>query len=246
VPFNKFYENISKARKNTGTSLSGAWYRGISDGRYPLLPGLLRQRYRSADAEINIFADFWTMVEAEDITDDWERLSFMQHFGVPTRLLDWTEHLNVAVFFAVAFAISKGTQDPYIWVLNPFKLNKLYRGETVIYDAVDRIDFAYYKAAIASSFPNKFPLAMKPMWSNARVRAQAGTFTVHGSAEEPLEDLVGRNIATRVSIDHEAVDLIREKIFSEGINHSTVMGGPDGLALYLRQKYLTPRNKRER
>jgi hypothetical protein len=34
--------------------------------------------------------------------NDWHTLVNMQHYGIPTRLLDWTSVLGVAVFFATS------------------------------------------------------------------------------------------------------------------------------------------------
>jgi hypothetical protein len=237
MPFNKFFEEIEEAKNRTRTSKRGAWFRGISDGRYKLLPTLLRFPNRRPKAEVNIFADFWTMIQDHSIEDAWERLSFMQHFGAPTRLLDWTTDLNVATFFAVAYARKTGSGDPCIWVLNPYKLNEIYNGRRVIYDNVDRIPFNYYQAALSNSFP-KLPIAMRPAWSNARVWAQSGAFTMHGSSEQPLENLVRSNIATRVQIDHSSVRAIREKLLDEGVNDFRMVPSPEGLSLYLKRLHL--------
>ncbi len=237
MPINEFFDEVGKARKRTKTVESGAWYRGISDGRHKLVPSLLRYRNRHEHAEINIFSDFWTMIDGVDLADSWQRLSFMQHYGVPTRLLDWTTDLNVATYFALANSERKGTGDPCIWVLNPFKLNELYKGTRVIYDAVDLIDFDYRTSSLAGRFPNKMPLALRPTWSNSRIRLQSGCFTFHGT-DCPLEDLVRTNIASRVHVPHSSVYAIRNKLRDEGVNSLRIFGGPEGLSTYLRRTYL--------
>jgi hypothetical protein len=108
MSFNEFFASLQEARRRTGTQRNGAWYRGISDGRFTLTSCLLKHRNRHFDAEINMFADFWTMVEGVEIKDSWKRLSFMRHHGVPTRLLDRTTDLNIALYFAVLASNGSG------------------------------------------------------------------------------------------------------------------------------------------
>src|SRR5262249_32721017 len=127
---------------------------------------------------------------------------------------------------------------------NPFKLNKLYCGKRILYDAVDKVDFDYYNAA-RTGFPNKLPIAMRPTWSNPRILAQAGGFTVHGRDEAPLDSLVDREIAKRVPIPHNIVYDLRHKIETEGTNHFTMLGGPEGLARQLANEYLAKRYRQK-
>jgi hypothetical protein len=50
-------------------------------------------------------------------------LSLARHYGLWTRLLDWTESILVAAFFAVSDQEEDG-RDGAIWVLNPHGLNE--------------------------------------------------------------------------------------------------------------------------
>jgi FRG domain len=36
-----------------------------------------------------------------DTKDKWERLAFMQHYGVPTKLMDWSTNVTAAIYFAL-------------------------------------------------------------------------------------------------------------------------------------------------
>ena len=66
-----------------------------------------------------------------DKKNDWEVLFFMQHYGIPTRLLDWSENPFVALYFALTSAsykiVSKKREyeeDACIWVLDPIVWNQ--------------------------------------------------------------------------------------------------------------------------
>jgi hypothetical protein len=210
----------------------------VSSGTHTLLPSLLRRSNLHPDTEKNIYAEFWTMHEPISLHDGWERLSYMQHYGLPTRLLDWTSNLNAAIYFAVLFSPVRRVGDPYIWVLNPFRLNKLFIHKELIFDAVDKIGFDYYERLLLNDFPNPRPIALRPLWSNSRIRAQAGAFTFHGNDNSPLEQLVDKDVVRRVPIPHDIVYLLRKKIVDEGVDHHSMLGGPEGLSKYLVHKHL--------
>lgn len=93
-------------------------FRGTSDEAYELVPKAGRLRttplrtpkrnlYSLADekAVLRMFKQQGTAYLASPPKTDLEWLALAQHFGVPTRLLDWTDNLLVAVWFA--------TQDPH-------------------------------------------------------------------------------------------------------------------------------------
>src|ERR1043166_3551303 len=110
------------------------FYRGHGSTRYQLLPTLLRvtagwQGRRLWSLESDLFFEFQARARELHGTpvSAWDILQFMRHHGVATRLLDWTEAFGVALFFATRDVVPKAT--PCIWLLNPYALNKLERGE---------------------------------------------------------------------------------------------------------------------
>src|ERR1700747_1282643 len=82
------------------------WFRGHCINEHLLVPGA----YRTINAKKNQDSyrqDFQKKAfpflnEAYGLPkDDWEWYFLMQHYGLPTRLLDWSEGSLIALYFAI-------------------------------------------------------------------------------------------------------------------------------------------------
>lgn len=84
-------------------------YRGMSDAGWKLMPSLGRYKDLSDGQEYNLVNNFLALrPEAfQGLNTDFEILSKMQHFGLPTRLLDFTTNPLIALFFACNEFIGK-------------------------------------------------------------------------------------------------------------------------------------------
>ena len=104
----------------------GLWFRGQGNAQHDLIPGILRRQKDDGYIEEFSFCRLFQSLNPDaaprDATD-FERLVLMQHYLAPTRLLDWTENLLVALFFAVRDPEKDGKEDSALWVLNGRNLN---------------------------------------------------------------------------------------------------------------------------
>ena len=101
---------------------SASWFRGQSKAKWELLPSLARQR-GDHETESDLLARFKqnaTLLLSPVPGTEWEWLTVMQHHGVMTRLLDWTESPLTGMYFATN---GNADSDGALWVLNPTKLN---------------------------------------------------------------------------------------------------------------------------
>lgn len=99
---------LDHAYRHYFSGARGRWvFRGHSDISYKIIPSVGRSKGTSTSFrkyERSLFDIFRR--EADGLlgaipSDEWEWLSVAQHHGLPTRLLDWTHNLLVALDFAV-------------------------------------------------------------------------------------------------------------------------------------------------
>lgn len=177
------------------------WFRGACCGGHTLLPKLLRDGKgieEVFDRERRLLTRFrqrsMAYWPAGYPQTDWEHLFAMQHFGMPTRLLDWSENLFVAAHFALASgaSTSNDTARPAIWCLDPVLWN---RTTPVLSEFGDSVQVLTTSDEEVESYRpetvkrrKKSPVAIFGTHNSTRIVAQRGTFMVWGNDVRPLED----------------------------------------------------------
>lgn len=225
-----FFDRLGAAQRKFDPHGQGAWYRGIKKRSYELIPSYLRYPELQGK-EHNLMARFTRQgARYLDTRDRWERLAFMQHYGVPTKLMDWTTNVTAAIYFALAFKVeSKEDLDkPHIWVLNPFRLNGM-SGSRKIFDNVDEPPNLRLESQNGNDWPHELPIAIALDWRNTRIEHQQGVFTYHGQRKEPLNKMVSEDCLGRVEIENgEIADLV-DHLRDTGITHYRMLQDPDSL-----------------
>src|SRR5206468_3187827 len=108
-------EVIDEVYGTLSGTLPGIWWRGQADREWELVPSVHRPEFRNH--EDCLTQDFIRRARTrfgdcppEGAWPDW--LILMQHHGLPTRLLDWSESPLVAIYFAVTELADK---DGALW-----------------------------------------------------------------------------------------------------------------------------------
>jgi hypothetical protein len=237
------------------------WYRGAGRADHKLLPSLYRHPKTTkvigiAALETQLLMRFRQRsipFHDRNLTDDWDALFFMQHYGVPTRLLDWSENPFVSLFFAVTSASYKLTaagaqkfQSPAaLWVLNPVKWNR----HSLHHQSFDGGVLAPGDDALKGYRPvpsytgmNNHPVAVYGAHNSPRIVAQRGVFTIFGQNTAPMEKIFTTesfpsDSLIKIVLGKTALKHIRRSILEHGITESVVYPDLGGLAKEIRRTF---------
>jgi len=185
----------TRIRPNKSMNKRILWYRGQRRAKWDLEP-TIRRGYN--DEERNFTNRFrsraGTRYERLPRHNDlaaW--LSLMQHYGLPTRLLDWTRSPLIALYFALERYIYEDldAQDACIWILDPHRMNinEGFGKWTPPIDArtcLSMVEPAFYH----DSPENSKVMAAMATETDGRMFVQQGCFTIH-SDPEPLNNRNG-------------------------------------------------------
>jgi FRG domain len=244
---------IAERRKKwTGESKDAVlWYRGHTDKSWELLPKFYREvENPTIHEEDEIREQF--VIRAPHLTNEkpqneWEWYFLMQHYGAPTRLLDWTDGALIALYFAVKD--NPGYYDAAVWFLDPWAMNwRFHRMDEVLppgsSSGLWTKDIRRYRKWLHDRFESKarfarFPVAVFPTHFARRLSTQRSCFTVHGSDHKPLEKLYSKRGARlqRIIIPAEVTADIREQLLSCGIDEVTIYPDLDGLGRAIRAEW---------
>lgn len=171
------------------------WFRGHADVNWRLVPGLGRNPdHLARETEIiKRFVQLSVPHLTEAIpTSDWEWIFLMQHYGVPTRLLDWSESPLAALWFATSDA-GMAHADGAIWCLAPLELNRQakFRGKLeneLPGFGADPILDGYLPDRQAEG-QARIAVAATGLRNSRRIAAQLGNFTIFDRSSEPIEEV---------------------------------------------------------
>lgn len=233
---------LSILRERVASDNRILWFRGHRDASWTLSPTI--KRGYDSDGERNLTHRFRSRAGVRhdrlpDYADLSSWLALMQHYGLPSRLLDWTRSPMVALFFALdgAHRVSQPT-DASLWILEPHALNVAQGFEPV----TAALNARMYLDLIKPAFYHKSPelgtvAAAMASETDQRMFVQQGCFTVH-SADAPLERLqLPEHVLTKVRISAQCVRQLSFDIELCGFRRGDLFPDLQNLADELRTSY---------
>jgi hypothetical protein len=241
--FNSVAEEVNRYKSKWGETAI-PFFRGQADNSWPLLPGVFRPDCSHYDFYVEqcLYYEFLSGagVLLDDNINPWDAAFSMQHYGLPTRLLDWTETFIVALFFVVD-GLKRGTQTSgAVWFLDPYALNELSCREQEILDVKDDFQYNYFQYFLEPPERRMQPpgdvIAIYPRKQNPRLFAQKGGFTLHAS-DRPLNELYPQCV-TKFVLSRSCLPDAERFLELGGINEYSLFPELGYLSQYLKRRYI--------
>jgi len=232
------------------------WFRGVKDIKYRLLPSILRSG--NDICEFNLTKKFRLMAPGFDKTPETNRIDqwlfLMQHNGIPTRLLDWSESPLIACFFATEKAASSQEilNDAVIYAIDPIQLNLAsditeFPNTWSQNSILQTIKFAFGTETELVDGKRitylEYPVAIYPSTIHARIASQKGCFTLHGNDKRDFETifkdhkLINDKYLMKYRIQKEKVTEIFKELSNLGITYSSLFPDLEGLSKELKYSF---------
>ena len=214
--------------RGSGMSLLGRYvFRGQEDKDWELVTSFdrqfekrsLRTRNKEFKKWMRRFHEEISREYRHDYTDSDVRLiALAQHYGLPTRFLDWTRSPYVAAYFALFHKIinrnAQNEVDAVVWVLNLEMLQRSVRKTELEIVSVTDVE-------------------------NRRMKNQDGVFTLQKTDDYSLDSFLikkggqAANSIAKLIIPGREAKIAIQDLFLMGISHKTAFPGHDGIADYI-------------
>ncbi len=222
------------------------WYRGVSHAKYELIPKVYRDHLWKCHEDY----EWWLCVDFENRArpfipnhhnySEWDWYFTMQHYGLPTRLLDWTKGSLIALYFAVREP--ENTYIPSVYFMNPYWFDEIVydkkKDEGMVYNTDVSAISDEHNSRISSYLGTRreappFPLCIEPPAIDTRIHAQKSVFTIHGKHINPFKIVAKNNKKAQIAkirFSTKNATYIKHQLDGMGITEGTLFPGLEGLS----------------
>ena len=212
-------------------SAGEVWFRGHANAEWQLTPSLFRfptHHIFERDVTQEFKRRAIGIIHNAPGESEYARWLFlMQHHGLKTRLLDWSESALAAFYFAAAPPDSK---DGVLYLMSPSLFNARETGQREVYPPDAPSVVSAIRDAFLPTGAYEKTLAFKSWPSNERIARQMGH----------LSDRSNSGIMNRIEIPRADKSKIRTQLEFFGINRTTLFHDLDSLADDINKQYFIP------
>ena len=248
-------------------------FRGHGDkNSYKLIPGIFRMKEiekgksigEFSQLEFAVLSDFISeacgLVNEIHTSDTVPWLEIAQHYGVPTRLLDFSDNPLVALFFA---CVDSPEKEASVWIIDGNAYNRKFYSNVPTFNPVFS-DLNVHKIVADEiinqnfqlhSFENgylPFPWIYKPFYRNQRMISQSSIFMIWASeryeltyfmnpenymTDDPTIENRETGILCELTIPYMNKKELLKQLEMCGINEKFIYPGLDGIGRFIRNKY---------
>lgn len=224
-------------------------FRGLSDASYRLETTLMRLGGAYDELERHLLRNFKKYAHRSVVERDslWHWLSVAQHYGLPTRLLDWTYSPLVALHFATANCERYDT-DGVIWAVNYLKAHqripevlrrKLNEEGANVFTVEMLSQTVRTLEELAELSHRQFVVFFEPPSIDDRIVNQFAFFSVMSRPTSPLDTWLEEqpDLWRRIIIPAALKWEFRDKLDQANITERVLFPGLDGLSTWLKRHY---------
>jgi hypothetical protein len=247
----RLYDNSWQG--DLGRFRSNYAFRGVSNKDYDLKTSFIRNSGVYPHLEYHLLRNFrkYARIEGSDLGfSDWKWVTIAQHYGLPTRLLDWTYSPFVATHFATA-EVDRYDHDAAIWHVDYVKVNNMLPGPLI--DVLNDVGAnAFTLEMLERALPDiksfdrlaetDLVIFFEPPSIDARIVNQFALFSVMSGNTLRFDNWLKSHpdLYRRIIIPRELKWEIRDKLDQANITERILFPGLDGLAAWLTRQY-TPK-----
>lgn len=173
-------------------------FRGQKNRKWPLTASVFRNNYDD-QKEYNLYKEIKKNQLKEFNKQNFlENLIHMQHYGIPTRLLDWSMNPLISLFFACSESKSDGRVFAYrpnvIFEFDSDEYRNIakYFEEDINLSKLSSASIKLLVAVFRKSLPQS--IFIESSYENERLRAQSGLFSIYIDIRPQYIDLIRKEI----------------------------------------------------